>query len=1058
MALTVGELSGIITIDDRTVAPALRRAEEAIRASGQRMGDDADRTGQQAGQQLGGGFVRGADGQWRNIGGGLVDAVTAAALDAESEAHRAGARIAAGLTDDLDSGLTTGARQAGDDAGGALGDGLGDGAADGADDAVGRAEGGLSKLKTAALGIGVAAGAVLMDGLGQAMEQQQITGRLGAQLGATGKDAQRYGHIAGQLYAGAVTEDFQTAADTIGAVMGSGLVDPTATNAQIQSIATKVSDLATTFDQDLGGVTNAVSQMIRTGLAKNAGEALDILTAGFQSSANKAGDLVDTFNEYGVQFKKAGLDGTTAVGLMNQAIQHGARDSDLAADAIKEFSIRAVDGSKTTSDGFKALGLNADDMAKKFGKGGKSASAALDTTLDKLRNIKDPIKQSAAATALFGTQAEDLGSALYAMDPSSAAAGLGKVGGAAKNLGDSVRDNAATEIEAFKRGAMQRLVDFLGGTVIPAFMSFYTFLSEHQTEVKTIALVITAVVVPALVALGVQAMIAGARMAAAWVAALGPIGWVGLAIGALVILVITYWDQIKGATAAAWGWIVSKVSGAKDGILAAISWLSAIPGMVSAWFGAAKDYAVGKMNALVGWLTGLPGKIGSAIGGMTSVLATRANAAWTSFKTASAQKATAFVGWVKGLPGRISSSMGSLAGLLVSKGRNVVQGLWNGIKGMGGWIKSKLISWAKSMIPGPIAKALGISSPSKVTKAQGRWIARGLVDGMTGSSKQVKSAAQKLADIVRDSLKPGKKRSKALGRISADAKKLTAMANTEARLAGRLKTASKKLADLIKGRDKLAADVKKGVLDSANITQGDNGGWPVTADSILAGLQQDRVAAEKFAHDLAELKKKGVRSDLISQIAQAGVTQGSSAAAALANASSSQIKQINREQGALVTAAGQAGTTAGDAMYGAGIHAAEGLVKGLKSKQKQIEAQMLAIAKGMSKAIKKALGIKSPSKVMAQVGAYTAEGLRQGIEAGRPAVNRSMASLVDTPAPGSWDSASARARAAASNRAVIELRSSGRGVDDFLVEAARRGVRKKGGGDVDLVFTGRRSG
>ena len=134
------------------------------------------------------------------------------------------------------------ARRGGQQAGQALGDGLTDGAAAGADEAAGEAESRLSKLKTAALGIGAAVGAVLISSLNQAMEQGQITGKLAAQLGATPAEAQRYGHIAGQLYADAVTEDFQGAADAISATMRAGLLPTGATEAQIQSIATKVSD------------------------------------------------------------------------------------------------------------------------------------------------------------------------------------------------------------------------------------------------------------------------------------------------------------------------------------------------------------------------------------------------------------------------------------------------------------------------------------------------------------------------------------------------------------------------------------------------------------------------------------------------------------------------------------------------------------------------------------------------------------------------------------------------------------------------------------------------
>ncbi|MFG2780831.1 phage tail tape measure protein [Streptomyces prunicolor] len=1093
MSLTVGELNGIISIDDRTVDPALRRVEQAMRQTGQRLGQDADDAGQSAGRNLGGGFVRGADGQWRNMRAELVDAVQAAALEAEAAAHRGGQRVG----DEFGDGLTQGARQAGDDAGDAVGDGLSDSGGEGADEAVSGWTEKLSKLKAGVLLIGAAAGAALMSAFNDAMEQEKIADKLGAKLGATGPEAKKYGHVAGQLYANAVTEDFQGAADAIGAVMGAGLVDPTATNKQIESISTKVSDLATTFDQDLGSVVNAVGQMVRTGLVKNAGEGLDILTKGFQSQANKADDLLDTFNEYGTQFRKAGVSGAQAVGLMNQAIENGARDSDIAADAIKEFSLRAINGSKTTVDGFTQLGLSADDMAKKFAKGGKTANGVLDLTLDKLRNVKDPVKQAAIATELFGTQSEDLGQALFHMDPSKAVDGIGKVGGAASKMGDALRDSSSVKVEQFKRGLQQGLVNFLGSTVMPALDTVKTslghmwddagkggkegadridaffglvgqrlkakfaelapkFIEGFSTAGQRLAAYIQSNPEQAL-----RLSLIAAALIAAFVSL--PMLVAGGIATAATIMMVNFTrkmiDELNANVPKWWNsfnaWVSAKASQAGSA-------MNVLGSAIGAWFsGLWTRYIAGPVsrqwNSFIGDVNKLPGRATAALSPMGSGLAGSASRHWQSFKDGAARKGNEFIGWVRGLPARTSAGVGSLNNLLYTKGQNVVQGLWSGISSMGGWLRSTLMGWARSAIPGPIAKALGINSPSKVTKAQGRWIARGLIDGLTGSTKQVKSASTKLADLVRDSLNPGKKRTKALATISKGTKQLTALASKEASLATRMKAATKKVADQIKARDALAADVKKGVLEGADITKQDTGGWPQTAESILAGLKSDTAAAQLFAKNLAQLRKKGVRADLIAQIAQAGVEQGSSAAAALANATSGQVKQINSQQAALVTAAGQAGTTAGNAMYGAGIQAAQGLVAGLKSQEKAIEKQMAKLAKSMSASIRKALGIKSPSRVMALVGQYTAQGLIKGVEGQRGAVNASMQSLVDTPAPGSWDMASARARAAASQKVVLELRSSGRGEDDYLVGRMRRGIRNKAGGDVDLALTGTRS-
>ncbi|MFF9215502.1 phage tail tape measure protein [Streptomyces viridosporus] len=1020
MALTVGELNAILSIDDRAVDPALRRAEDAMRETGRRMGDDAERAGQDAGEALGEGVqtgvlarVRGALGKFRTAG-----------------------------------------RQAGD----AVGDGLADGAAEGADQAVDQAGGKLDRLKMLAAGAGAAAGAVLVSGFQEALSQGQITARMGAQLGATGPEAQRYGKIAGQLFADAIVTDFQAGADAVKAIASSGLVPPGATNAQIKSIATNAADLANVMEVDVGMAAQAAGTMVKNGLARDGKEAFDLLVKGSKGLGAAGDDLLETFTEYSPVFKAAGLSGQTAMGLIRQGIQGGwGKDTDKIADAFKELNLRITSGSKTSSDALKSLGLDAQQVADDMSAGGARGEKAMGQVMDALRKV-GPNSQTAkvAVQDLFGGPGEDLGASLFKLRVGEASKSMKGAKDAADDLGKGLRDNAAHNVQQFKQSLQQGLVDFLGGSVIPKLSKVVGFLQDHSGEIKAGAALITAVVVPALVLLGSKALWAGIQMARAWVMALGPIGWIGLAIGGLVILIVAYWDEVKAYTLAAWNWVVDKLRWAKDQVLAAVDYLGTIPGKVGAWFGQAKDWAVSKMTELVTWVTGLPGRIGAALSTLLGILRQRATSSFQALKDAAVQRALSLVTWVAGLPGRISKGIGSLSSLLTEKGKNVVQGLWSGISSMGGWIKDKIMGWARDVIPGPVAKALGIASPSKVTREQGRWIARGLIDGLTGSEKQIKAASGRLSDIIADGLNPGKRRSKALSTLSAGTKRLLSLARQEEKLASRLKTATKSLDDQIKARDKLAADVRKGVLDDGAITRQDSGGWPQTAETILAGLKADTAAAQTFAKNLATLRQKGVRSDLVAQIAQAGVAQGSSAAAALANANSSQVRQINAQQKALVAAADQAGATAGSAMYGAGIAAAQGLVKGLQVQQRAIERQMMTIAKGMSKSIRKALGIKSPSRVMALIGEHTAQGLVKGIEGEQAAVNKSMASLVETPAPGEMAVAGAGYGGGRQRPMQVQLVVSGtRREDHVLVEMIRRRVRVASPGrNVQAYFGG----
>lgn len=344
----------------------------------------------------------------------------------------------------------------------------------------GMASGGLDKLKgglgglagAPALLAGTAVGAAFVGGLTKALDIQEANQMMAAQLGLNSVESKKAGKISGDLYKNAFGDSVAEVNNVMKTVFQSGLATVKDSETAIKGVTTQVMNYSKISGEEALPVTRAVSQMLKTGLAKNATEAFDILTRGTQLGIDKSEDLLDTFNEYSTQFRKIGLDGPTALGLMNQALQAGARDSDTAADALKEFSIRAIDGSKTTVDGFKSLKLNAKQMQEQIAKGGEPAAKGLDTVLDRLRAVKNPAEQSRIAVELFGTKAEDLGAALYAMDSSTAVASLGKLKGAAKDAGDTLNDTTKSKITSAWRGIQAAVVDAIGKHVIPYLDKF----------------------------------------------------------------------------------------------------------------------------------------------------------------------------------------------------------------------------------------------------------------------------------------------------------------------------------------------------------------------------------------------------------------------------------------------------------------------------------------------------------------------------------------------------------------------------------------------------------
>jgi hypothetical protein len=197
--------------------------------------------------------------------------------------------------------------------------------------------------------------------------------------------------------------------------------------------------------------------------------ALNLLTVGLRSPANKANDLLDTFTEYSTAFRQLGISGPQALGLLNQGIGGAARNADVVADALKEFVIlsqEATDAATPAGQAFATLGINAQEMATKFATGGPEAAAALQLITDKLRGVEDPALRSQLAVQLFGTKAEDLQQAIFSFDLSTAAEQVGNVEGAMNNA-STATDTNKSKIEAWRRSMEENVVNFLAESVHP---------------------------------------------------------------------------------------------------------------------------------------------------------------------------------------------------------------------------------------------------------------------------------------------------------------------------------------------------------------------------------------------------------------------------------------------------------------------------------------------------------------------------------------------------------------------------------------------------------------
>ncbi|MFE9098486.1 hypothetical protein [Streptomyces sp. NPDC007264] len=317
------------------------------------------------------------------------------------------------------------------------------------------------------------------------------------------------------------------------------------------------------------------------------------------------------------------------------------------------------------------------------------------------------------------------------------------------------------------------------------------------------------------------------------------------------------------------------------------------------------------------------------------------------------------------------------AGMGMDAGRGLVQGLL----GSQGLVQQAAARMAAAVTAG-VRTELEIASPSKKMRALAKDIGAGLIKGLTGSRDKIKAVAADLAKDIRAAFS-GRKESSLIRMVDRQTKRL-------------LDAAAKrdKIAATIAAAKRFASDVTGNAREGAGLANLGLEPEQVTAGRIKAGLASKLAQIKQFTKYIDILAKKGLNKGLLRQILNMGPEAGYAYASALVGADKATFASINSLQTQIDKSTTTLGQVGADRLYDSGKNASKGFLKGLESQQKDIENLMLKIAKGMEKAIKRALGIKSPSTVMARLGAYSTEGLARGLVDGMPVLDRSLAAVA----------------------------------------------------------------
>ncbi|NUW33416.1 phage tail tape measure protein [Nonomuraea sp. SMC257] len=885
-------------------------------------------------------------------GQGIVNELRTAVDDLDQVMQQQGEVIGEALVDGLKAGLSDAervARQSGEDAGKKFGDGVegsggrggGGGGGGGGSRMAGIGSSLIGGLKAGAIGVAAVAGAAIGDALTgaikTAMEREDLFATLSVKVGAFGAESERLGKIAGDLYADAYGESLGDVTDALAKVLQNIDGAGKAGDGALKDMTAQALTVSKVMDEDVGAVIRAVSQMLRTGLAKNAEEAFNILIRGQQEGVNKSEDLLDSFNEYSTIFRDFGISAEEALGLMSQGLKSGARDSDVVADSLKELTAKIKD--KSAASALKELGLNANEMMRAIAKGGPAGHKALDLILTKFRDIKEPAKQAEIAAGLFGTKAEDMSKAINGINLDTAKKSIGDFKGAVDQASTTLGDTSKADADRWGR-SWESVFSWVGDRAMAEVKKMFPSPADVEEQWNELT---------------------------SWFS--GTVGpWFSEA-----------WTSVKDTTVEIWNGIGDWLSTKSSEI---VEWLKGVPGKVKDFFvtgwndlksqtGEAwesiKSSASSRANQLVEWLKGVPGKVKDFFVTGWNDLKSQTVAAWESMKSQAKAKMDNLISDVKALPSKLSAIAAQAKTWLVQAGRDLIKGMIQGVQQTAGELVNAARNTVQSAVDGA-KNLLGIHSPSTVFAEIGKWSVRGLIQGLEAENGNAVSTVEKMVEQIKKAF--GSKPDVAdhlLTFVSKGNDSLAALAKQRQELVDKL-AAAKEYAKQVAGSAQEWADITG--LKAEDISG---------AGDMAGELQKKASAINSFANNIQTLAKRGLNKKIIQDLIDAGVEKGASFAEMLVGSDGSEIKALNKAQSAVDKASKKLGKASADAMYDVGKKSGEGYLKGLQDSLAKLDKEMEKIVKSLVAAIKKQLKIKSPSQVMAEIGEFTMAGFAQGM-------------------------------------------------------------------------------
>lgn len=440
-------------------------------------------------------------------------------------------------------------------------------------------------------------------------------------------------------------------------------------------------------------------------IGEAAGLAAGAVGVAFVGMAKAAADNADELQ------RQADVTGLTAERL--QELQYAGNNLGVELDTITGAQAKltksmaaAADGTGSQADAFARLKIHVTDSNGQL----RDAKTVMEEAFTALNGVGNETERDSLAMAIFGKSAME-------MNPLIKAGGdeLNRLAKEARDSGAVMSNEAVAGLDTFGDTMDNIKNSVLGsfgekfGEILPKIQEFLDKLKELPAWIQENSnlLIVLGGIIGTITTLIIAYNIQQALMASG----------------------MTLWAAIAGI-----GTTVTTALGAAFTFLTGPIGLAvlAIMAIITAGVLLYKNW-----DEIIVWAK----KLGDNIKTKFSEILNTIKTAWTNAKTATKETWDNIVTTIK------DTLTGAIAGIM-QIGKNIVEGLWNGISGAASWIKEKIQGFAAGILSS-IKEALGIASPSKVMRDQvGQMIGAGIAVGIDNSLSQVEAAMGRLSGEV----------------------------------------------------------------------------------------------------------------------------------------------------------------------------------------------------------------------------------------------------------------------------------------------------------------------